>query len=220
MVYVIGAILALAIFGELVYPLLRPAARDGAPEAPPRGQDAPQPAQERLAELLAQRDAAFQAIRELRFDHEVGKITGEDLAAFEAGLRGRAAEALQRLDAWETETDRELAALVPVSLRLPGTFPARTGSPGPAAGPRIEERVAARRAELAGRRPCPACGRVAGPDDAFCTGCGRALSPQNPDPSPALPKPACPVCGRAVAPDDRFCPGCGQRLEAAASPAR
>lgn len=54
--------------------------------------------EERLAELLAQRDSAFQALRELSFDHRVGKITDEDFVAFEVGLKQNAAETLRVLD--------------------------------------------------------------------------------------------------------------------------
>src|SRR5512132_2101737 len=91
--------------------------------------------QERLAELLGQRDATFQALRELSFDHRVGKITDEDFVAFEANLKTTAADTLRALDRWETEADDELDR-------------------------RLERVVQARRAVLAaGMRPCPKCGQ-------------------------------------------------------------
>ncbi len=216
MVFVIGGLLAIAIFAALAYPVLRPAVHDhlsqapdgrlGSPGAPGRQQRVPAPAasvsaQETLAELLAQRDAAFQAIRELRFDHEVGKITGEDLAAFEPGLRQRAADSLQRLDVWETEVDQELARHA-VSVYGPsGVAAARRG-----AGQGVDR-----------ARSCPVCGQPAGPADAFCTACGSQVAPGNLEPPAARPAPVCPRCGKAVAPDDRFCPRCGQLLAASGS---
>src|SRR5512146_611585 len=66
--------------------------------------------QERLGELLAQRDAAFQALRELNFDYRVGKITDQDFTAFEAGLKQHAAQSLRALDQWEAEADGNLEA--------------------------------------------------------------------------------------------------------------
>lgn len=143
--------------------------------------------EEALADLLAERDAAFQAIRDLQFDHEVGKLSDADLGLYEAQLKQGAAESLRRLDAWEAGVDRSLSQA-------------------------IERQVRARRAALLqGSRPCPQCGRPVAADDAFCTACGASTraAPASAESSPAA---ACPRCGRAVSPDDRFCPKCGQRL--------
>ena len=85
-------------------------------------------AQESLDELLGQRDAAMQALRELNFDHRMGKISDEDFAVFELNLKQHAAETLRALDEWEAQTDddldqsmeREVAARrVAVDLRRP-----------------------------------------------------------------------------------------------------
>jgi membrane protease subunit (stomatin/prohibitin family) len=138
--------------------------------------------EETLAELLARRDAAFQALRDLSFDHRVGKITAEDFVAFEASLKQGAAEALAALDAWEGGADRALERSV-------------------------EAEIAARRAALSrGGRPCPKCGRPATAEDKFCAACGASL----PAAPPAAP--ICPNCGRPFEADDRFCAGCGQAL--------
>lgn len=150
---------------------------------------APQPAtasaQESLDELLAQRDAALQALRELNFDHNVGKITDEDFVAFEANLRRTAADSLRALDRWEAEADLELD---------------RT----------LEQAVQARKVALAaGGRACPACGRVSAADDKFCAACGAGLAPV---PEPSVPENSCSKCGRPFDPGDRFCAGCGQPL--------
>ncbi|MCX7669183.1 MAG: zinc ribbon domain-containing protein [Anaerolineae bacterium] len=141
-------------------------------------------AQETLEELLAQREAAFQALRELHFDHRVGKITDEDFAAFEANLKLHAAETLRALDRWEAEADAQLEGLISRELRR------RRAALGPT-----------------GRR-CPACGRPAEPEDKFCAGCGAALPVSAPPPT-AL---ACPACGHDYQPGDRFCAGCGAAL--------
>ena len=65
-------------------------------------------AQESLDELLGQRDAAMQALRELNFDHRMGKISDEDFAVFELNLKQHAAETLRALDEWEAQTEDDL----------------------------------------------------------------------------------------------------------------
>ncbi len=145
-------------------------------------------AHEQLGELLARRDAAFQALRDLSFDHRVGKVTDEDFAVFEANLKDVAAEALAEIDRWEATTDASLE-----SALARGVAEARS--------PRPE----------VGDRECPNCGRAAAADDLFCASCGASL------PAPyraATPEPerTCPACGRTVEPNDRFCASCGSPL--------
>ncbi len=141
-------------------------------------------AQEQLAELLAQREAAFQALRELQFDHRVGKITDEDFVAFEANLKQHAAETLRALDRWEAEADAQLERLIERELK--------------------QRRAAARATGLR----CPTCGRPAEPEDRFCAACGAAL----PEPSVATAALACPACGHGYEVGDRFCAGCGAAI--------
>jgi RNA polymerase subunit RPABC4/transcription elongation factor Spt4 len=139
-------------------------------------------AEETIDELLAQRDGIFQALRELRFDHEVGKITDEDYVVFEASLRQTAAGSLRALDEWESGANHDLDTA-------------------------LEAAVTARTVALAaGEVACPRCGRMAGPADKFCGRCGAAL------PEAAAAELACPNCGRPVESGDQFCAGCGQQL--------
>ncbi len=145
-------------------------------------------ATETLDELLAQRDAAMQALRELNFDHRVGKISDEDFAIFEASLKHEAAQALRALDEWEAQADDDLEQ-------------------------DMEREIAARRSQLTtGARVCPSCGRPAADDDKFCAICGAPLA-QAPAPvTVSVEEPSCPKCGRRAEPGDRFCAGCGQAL--------
>jgi hypothetical protein len=155
-----------------------------------KGSAAKQPttAEESLDELLAQRDAAMQALRELNFDHRMGKISDEDFAAFELNLKQNAAGTLRALDQWEAQADDALDR-------------------------DLEHEIAARRAQLtAGAQACPACGHPATAADRFCAICGAALFPA---PAPEVPTAArvvCSRCGRPAEPGDRFCGGCGQSL--------
>ncbi len=145
-------------------------------------------AQESLDELLGQRDAAMQALRELNFDHRMGKISDEDFAVFELNLKQNAAETLRALDEWEAQTQDDLDQT-------------------------LDHEIAARKSQLiAGGRACPACGRPAADEDKFCAICGATLAEA---PAPVVLPPAgiaCARCGRAAEPDDRFCAGCGQAL--------
>jgi hypothetical protein len=158
--------------------------------------------QERLDELLAQRTAAFQAIRELNFDHRLGKITDEDFAAFEAGLKHNAAESLRALDRWETDADAELDAWIDREVRL-----------------RKAALASAPLVELDGRA-CRQCGRPAATGDKFCGSCGAALidAPVTPV-KPSGGERFCPQCGMTHLPDDRFCARCGQSLVPEVAPA-
>lgn len=137
-------------------------------------------AQEALAELLARRDAVFQALRDLNFDHQVGKVADDDFAIFETNLKEDAANTLRALDAWEAQANSGLDAV-------------------------MERTIAARRLALTtNSRVCPSCGRSGAAADQFCAACGVAL------PSPQPPaNTTCLKCGRPFDPNDRFCAGCG-----------
>lgn len=146
-------------------------------------------AQERLEELLAQRDAAYQALRELSFDHRVGKITDEDFVAFEANLKHTAADALRALDEFEQAADIDLDAY-------------------------LERTISARKAALsAGGHRCPQCGQPAAAGDKFCTACGAALTVPAASGAAGV---ACRHCGNPLAAGDRFCAACGKPVAEAA----
>ena len=196
---IVFVILAAVLIGVAFYlvalPLIQQARR-ATPAAASNSEE------ERLAELLARRDAAFQALRELSFDHRVGKVTDEDFTAFEAGLKQNAAESLRALDRWEAEADDELDAL-------------------------MEREIRARKAVLASAplaeadgRICSQCGKPALAGDKFCGACGAPLpsNPVVPDKASSAEL-ACPNCGQPHSQGDRFCAKCGQSLVAEVAPA-
>lgn len=154
MLIILTILIAAAALLIVAYPLIA---------RPRKAEPAISPAQEELAELMARRDAAFQALRDLAFDRQVGKVTAEDFAVFEANLKQVAAEALAALDAWESAADQALDAV-------------------------LERAIAARRGTLAASgRFCPACGRPAAADDRFCAWCGTALPAFEPRPADVRP---------------------------------
>ncbi len=56
------------------------------------------PEGEEIAELLTRREVALEAIRELEFDHSVGKIDGADFERFNRILRTRASTLIEQID--------------------------------------------------------------------------------------------------------------------------
>jgi hypothetical protein len=170
---ILSLLMAFAAFLVVAYPVLS-SSRAVEPVATS--------AEETVDDLLAQRDSVFQALRELRFDHEVGKITDEDYVVFEGSLKQTAANSLRALDEWEVGADRDLA----------GAF----------------EAAAVTRAAVnpEGGLVCVRCGHAVGPEDKFCGRCGATL------PEAAAGEPACPTCGRPIEAGDQFCAGCGRQI--------
>ncbi len=186
---VLTAILIGGAFYLVALPILQHARRASAPPSFTLEQ-------ERLDDLIASRDAMFQALRELNFDHRVGKITDEDFMAFEAHLKHNAAESLRALDEWEKEADEELDRIVERAVRARKQYLASEG--GAERRPADYDRI------------CAKCGRPASIADRYCGGCGAPL-PEGAarEPTPVL---ACPTCGQPYHAEDRFCAGCGQTL--------
>lgn len=180
MVIALSILLSAAALMAVAYPIVAPATKRIAPIST---------SQEALDELMAQRDAAFQALRDLAFDHRVGKITDEDFVAFEANLKQTAASALKSLDEWEGAADQDLDQA-------------------------LERQVAVRRKTLmaSGGRLCVSCGHPAAPEDRFCAACGSAL----PAVEPSIRE--CPKCSRPYEAKDRFCAGCGYAFATALVP--
>jgi hypothetical protein len=175
MLIVFAALMSVAALFLVAYPVL---------SMKRSSQEVEAPAEEQLDELLGRRDAAFQALRDLSFDHEVGKITDEDFVVFEAGLRQNAAESLRALDRWEANADLN-------------------------ADIALEQAIAARAHAIAGGRRCSQCGNPAAPDDKFCSVCGANLPVAS---TAGAAVAVCPRCGRPFEAEDRFCAGCGQAL--------
>ena len=121
--------------------------------------------------LLAQREQILVQLRDLDFDHTLGKLGEDDYAAQRAQLVAQGVEALKQLDA--------------LGLSLPAA------SAAPASGDEIEAAIARRRhagptsaaapavSAVTPAAPAPVvcanCGRKATPGDQFCASCGQPL---------------------------------------------
>ena len=103
-------------------------------------------------ELLRDKRILLKAIKELEFDHAMGKLSDADFRDLPARYRARAVAVLRRLDegavTYRALIDRE------VQRRL---------GAAPAAAPGADARV------------CPSCGLKNDDDAAFCKSCGTRL---------------------------------------------
>lgn len=160
-------------------------------------------ASDRLAELIAQRDAIYDAIRDADFDRETGKLTEEDHRLMRERLTAEGVRLLQELDRLmqsdvredlEQEIEREV-----VALRQSRPVEAVEGRRGrrAVAPPAVRPQPVVADGKLT---DCPACGGQVRVSARFCTHCGASLAS------------TCPECGVLVKADDQFCSGCGAQL--------
>jgi hypothetical protein len=138
---IIGTILAVGALAVVLYPLFfGEHALGTAPAAAPR-------------ESVPEGETAVQALREIEFDRETGKLSDADYAELKARYTQAAVDAL-----------RERGAQAAATVRL-------------APGERLSDTQleAAIRAFRSAAPVCPSCGPRPEPDAAFCSGCGRYL---------------------------------------------
>ncbi|HPV05501.1 MAG TPA: zinc ribbon domain-containing protein [Aggregatilineales bacterium] len=116
------------------------------------------------ADLLAERNRVYAAIRDLDFDYKTNKVSDEEYAEQRYRLVAECVEILQMLDALPADDpDADpLEAMIARYRRGEGVVLAP--EPAPA-------RAAAARAA----RYCPRCGAAAQAGDRFCGSCGTRL---------------------------------------------
>ncbi|MEM1414685.1 MAG: zinc ribbon domain-containing protein [Myxococcota bacterium] len=130
--------------------------------------------------LLERKAAILENLRDLRFDHDAGRIGDDDFAHLETKLRGEAKEVLRLLDA-DVEPYREAAeALVAARLKdakveAPYRSPANPGEEREARGAPESEPESGAPGLAETRKECPSCGTANELDAAFCKSCGHAF---------------------------------------------
>lgn len=97
MSYVVLAVLAIIVFALVLQPLLAARRRQEASGAPAV-----------FLDLLAQRDALLQALRDLQLDRETGKLSEADYQMARAVFLREAAVVLSQLEALEQQLDLEV----------------------------------------------------------------------------------------------------------------
>ncbi|HVN14107.1 MAG TPA: zinc ribbon domain-containing protein [Anaerolineales bacterium] len=134
--------------------------------------------EQEISSLMAERDRVINALQELDFDFSLGKIPAEDYPAQRTELLKKGADILRKLD----------------SIQPASSF-------GPDVEARIEEAIAARRADASAAVKA----EVSDDDLESLIASRRKVRKER---SAGF----CPRCGQAVLVSDRFCPSCGKSL--------
>ncbi|MEA3351367.1 MAG: zinc ribbon domain-containing protein, partial [Chloroflexota bacterium] len=122
-----------------------------------------------LSALLAERDRIVNALSELDFDHDLGKIPEADYPPQRKQIVRCGAEVLRQID-------QHPDAAVGDGTRVRSKPAAASSSPG--RGDELEALIAARRRAQQDRRGgfCSKCGAPVTESDRFCPKCGASLS--------------------------------------------
>jgi NADH pyrophosphatase NudC (nudix superfamily) len=126
---------------------------------------------DRLADLLARKDAALTAIKDLEFDYHVGKIGEEDFRRVNERLRRQAIGLMEQLDKLAPESAALDAHLEAEIAKLRKTQPQRAPAVTPAPA-----RAAAPVNGHTRPRFCTNCGHPLEPAHKFCANCGTPVA--------------------------------------------
>lgn len=127
--------------------------------------------------------AALAALRDLEFDHRLGKLAEEDYGELRARLARRAVAELKAMDeARQAEAARAQEIDDLIEREVAALLQARQQ-------PAVHT-----------QKKCPACRKAVRLHDRFCAACGAALPH------------TCPDCGATLSGDARFCPQCERAL--------
>ncbi len=154
---------------------------------------------EERATLLDEKSSLLRSIKDVEFEHELGKMSIEDFSEVDRKLRGRAREVLRLLDEEVEPFRKEAEKLVATHLKKHGgSAPYRDSKAGAKKAAAEPEEAKASR-----NRQCDGCGAKNDADAQHCTKCGERIVPQ-----------ACPKCGMHNDSDAAFCKKCGTGLGA------
>lgn len=119
-------------------------------------------------ELTERKEQLYASIRELEFDHSLGKLSQQDYDAVRVGLEADAVAVLRDLDGLQASThDTE---------RIEADIAARRDTPATAAEPAAPVKPATT-AEPAGSHAfCHQCGKPRTPQYRFCPHCGQSFA--------------------------------------------
>lgn len=121
-----------------------------------------------VSSLLAERERLLNALQELDFDFQLGKVPAEDYPVQRADLLQKGADILKRLDDLAPQRP-------PVPSRAAGSR--GSGQPTDLTDDQIESMLAARRKARKTKSAgfCPRCGKPVLTTDQFCPNCGKSL---------------------------------------------
>jgi hypothetical protein len=149
-----AALIGLTVVAVICYPLFR----GGSAMAPGARETALD-----LVELEKKRDITYAAIKELDFDHQMGKLSGEDYRQIKRKYEEQAVAVLEEID------------------RLKGKVPPPSRKPAPPLCPGCGRQLKAGEKFCSNcgqglSSHCPGCGGEVKEKDKFCNGCGQALA--------------------------------------------
>jgi hypothetical protein len=172
-----------------------------------------------LEEYEARYQALLDAIRDLMFDYEMGKVSAEDYEMLLNRTRLEAARVRRHIDqfnrrateAIEAGLDAEIEALIAHMSRagLNGSEPLLREVEAEIEllkQVKTEQQTGAAAHFSQNRLTCPHCTQPVRPGDAFCARCGQSLA------GVEVKENICPACGYEHQPDDAFCARCGTAL--------
>lgn len=173
---ILALLIALSALGYVLWPLV--------------SQDAPLlPVEDsRLADLLARKDTALRAIKDLEFDYQVGKISDEDYQPLRNRLNRQAITLLQQLERLTPESATLDSALEVEIAKLRRVQPgnrAEAEEPGIQSVPAqstTSQSTTVKVADVsvaATVRYCTECGTKVDPSFKFCANCGAPIARLN-----------------------------------------
>jgi hypothetical protein len=125
------------------------------------------------AALEREKTLVLRSIKDLEFDHAMGKVSDKDFSEMSARLRGRAAGLIRQLDAG---TSYRQAIEAEIEKRV-GPKPATVDAGRTLSGPPVEggPNMARPAGEEKQTKICLSCCTQNDPDARFCKGCGYQL---------------------------------------------
>lgn len=165
-----------------------------------------------LEEYQARYQATLASIKDLMFDHEMGKVFEADYQLLLNKAKLEAAGYRKEIERLDSDTETVDAALNTHIETLVSQLRGNTANGHSELRQAVDAEIELLKQatpSLQGSGPtCPNCGRPFQPGDAFCVGCGQSLK------NVMAPEKTnfCPQCGAPTQPDDSFCARCGHAL--------
>lgn len=136
---------------------------------------------DKVVELLGRKDSVLQAIKDLEFDYQVGKISQEDYERLDQRLRRQAIGLLQQIEKVapaSASLDEELETIIAQFRQTSrASTPVTNGVPA-LSSPATQATVGQ------SARFCTQCGKPVEAGHKFCAYCGTPVA--QPDPAPSI----------------------------------